>query len=80
MKLAGDSYNPFLIEASFTNLINNGVLSKHECWYINSIQPLLGNKEIVTYQSGNFNGELNIAFYTDFTKRFVRFVNSPEDK
>jgi len=67
----GDEYSMEAVEASFINLVNNGVLSKVPYW--DKTNTPRGDK----YQSGPKLGDYDSAYYNRFTMKFVKFITPP---
>jgi len=63
-----DEYSTGIIEASFINLVNNGVLSRISSWD-KTVTPR-GNKYEAAEKLGDYDG----AYYTHFTMEFVKFI------
>ena len=68
----GDKYSMNAVEASFINLVNNGVLSKISHW------TRANTERGDTYLTGLKMGDYDIAYYTSFTMEFIKFISKPE--
>lgn len=69
--LMGKEYTARIVETSFINLVNNGVLSKISSWHPeNTTRGEL-------YSTGYAVGDYDRAIYTDFTISFVNFISKP---